>query len=508
MDVRELLRHMRMTESDRAVARATGAHRKTVLRYRHWAQAHHLLEGVLPPIEDLQALLVQTGIPSPPPQMVSTLEPYRDLVTRLHEDGVEGAAIWQRLRERGYDGSVSAVYRFVHRLSPPQPDATVRVEREPGEEAQVDFGFGGRMADPETGALRRTWVFVMTLSWSRYQYAEFVFDQTIATWLRLHRNALEHFGGVPRRLVIDNLKAGITQASWWDDALVQASYRACAEHYGFLVAPCRPRTPAHKGKVEQGGIHYVKRNFLGGRIPTTLTQANADVVEWCRTTAGQRRHGTTKVPPLWRFETTERAALQSLPATPYDLATWKEVRVQRDCYAVFDGSFYAVPFRAIGQRVRVRGGGRAVTVYGPDDALLATHPRAEQSGERHTHHDHLPPEKLPGLLLNRAACRRTADAIGPATAAVVHDLLADPAVDRGTTVGRVLRLRDRYGDERLEAACARARRFDDQSYSTIKRILIEGLDADAPPTALPAPPAHTFVRSAADLRGHLFGSAS
>jgi len=119
MDVRELLRHMRMTKSDRAVARATGAHRKTVLRYRPWAQAHHLLEGVLPPIEALQALLVQTGIPSPPPQMVSTLEPYRDLVTRLHADGVEGAAIWQRLRERGYDGSVSAVYRFVHRLTPP-----------------------------------------------------------------------------------------------------------------------------------------------------------------------------------------------------------------------------------------------------------------------------------------------------------------------------------------------------------------------------------------------------
>ena len=182
--------------------------------------------------------------------------------------------------------------------------------------------------------------------------------------------------------------------------------------------------------------------------------------------------------------------------------------MQRDCYVVFDSSFYSVPFRAIGQRVRVRGGGHAVTVYGPDYALLATHPRAAQPGERHTHHDHLPPEKLPGLLLNRAACRRTAAAIGPATAAVVHDLLADPAVDRGTTVGRVLRLRERYGDERLEAACARARRFDDQSYSTIKRILGEGLDADAPPAVPPAPPAHAFVRSAADLLGHLFGSAS
>ncbi len=508
MEIRELLRHIQTTASDRAVARATGTHRQTVARYRRWAGTQHLLDGPLPPLEELHGVLAHTDAPPPPPQMVSTLEPYRTLVTQLHTQGVEGAAIWQRVREQGYGGSLSAVYRFVHHLTPPRPDATVRVEREPGEEAQVDFGFAGRMTDPATGVTRRTWVFVMTLSWSRYQYVEFVFDQTIATWLRLHRHALEHFGGVPQRLVIDNLKAGITQASWWGDELVQASYRECAEHYGFLVAPCRPRTPEHKGKVEQGGIHYVKRNFLGGRIPTALPQANADVLVWCRTTAGQRVHGTTKAPPLGRFTTTERAVLQPLPATPYDLATWKEVRVQRDCYVTFEGSFYSVPCRLIGQRVRVRGGGREVKVYGADYALLTTHPRAEHPGERHTHLDHLPPEKLPGLLLNRAACRATAQTIGPATAAVVHDLLGDPVVDRGTTVGRVLRLRERYGDDRLEAACARARRFDAQSYTTIKRILVEGLDADGPAAPPSPPPAQTFARSATDLLGHLFESAS
>jgi transposase len=135
----------------------------------------------------------------------------------------------------------------------------------------------------------------VTLSWSRHQYVEFVFDQKVETWLRLHRNALAFFGGVPRRLVIDNLKAAIIQAIW-DDPEVQQSYRECAEHYGFLIAPCRPRTPEHKGKVEQGGVHYVKRNgstelaevFLGGREPTTITQANQDVLVWCNTTAGLR----------------------------------------------------------------------------------------------------------------------------------------------------------------------------------------------------------------------------
>ena len=507
MDVRELIRHLRATESDRAVARATGAHRRTVQRYRQWAGQHGLLTGPLPPLEDLQALLAQTGNPSPPPHMVSTLEPYRAVVTQLHSEGVEGAAIWQRLREQGYPGSLSSVYRFLHHLRPPRSEATVRVEREPGEEAQVDFGFAGRMIDPQTGALRRTWAFVMTLSWSRYQYVEFVFDQSVATWLQLHRRAFEHLGGAPQRVVIDNLKAGIMQAAW-DAPQVQATYRECAEHYGFLIAPCRPRMPEHKGKVEQGGVHYVKRNFLGGRLPTTLTQANAEVLVWCREVAGQRRHGTTKAQPLWRFETVERARLHPLPPTPYDLALWKEGRVHRDCYVVFEQSFYSVPFRLIGQQVRVRGGSREVRIYTPDYEVVATHPRAQQPGERHTHPDHLPPEKLPGLVLNRTVCRQNAAAIGPTTAAVVGDLLDDPIVDRLPTVGRLLRLGERYGAERLEAACARARCFDEQSYATIKRILAQGLDLAPAPGPSPVPPARAFVRTAADLLGHLFGGVA
>jgi transposase len=507
MDVRELIRHLRVSESDRAVARATGAHRRTVQRYRQWAAEHALLRGPLPTLEDLQALLAQSGNPSPPPQMVSTLEPYRALVTRLHQEGVEGTAIWQRLREQGYSGSLSAVYRFVHHLTPPRSTATVRVEREPGEEAQVDFGFAGRMHDPQTGALRRAWAFVMTLAWSRYQYVEFVFDQSVGTWLQLHAHAFAHFGGTPQRVVIDNLKAGITQAAW-DDPQVQAAYRECAEHYGFLIAPCRPRTPEHKGKVEQGGVHYLKRNFLGGRLPTTLPQANADVLVWCREVAGQRRHGTTKVQPLWRFTTVEQARLQPLPPTPYDLALWKQVRVQRDCYVVFEQSFYSVPFRLIGQHVRVRGGSCEVRIYTQDYQRVATHPRAQRPGERHTHPDHLPPEKLPGLLLTRTSAQQAAEAIGAATAAVVATWLADPVVDRLPTVGRLLRLGTRYGEERLEAACARARCFDDPSYATIKRILEQGLDLAPAPLPAPAPPARTFVRTAADLLGHLFGGVA
>lgn len=509
MDIRELLLHLRRTASDRAVQRATGVHRQTVKRYRAWAATQELLTGPVPPLAELEQLVRRTLPELPPPQNVSSVEPYRGLVTQLHQEGVEMTAIWQRLKERGYQGSYSAVRRFVGHLTTAQPEVFVRVECKPGEEAQVDFGFAGLLLDPATGQLRRAWAFVMTLSWSRHQYVEFVFDQKLATWLLCHRHAFEWLGGVPERVVVDNLKAAIVKACC-DDPLVQQSYRECAEHYGFLIAPCRPRTPRHKGKVEQGGVHYVKRNFLAGREPTTIAQANQDVLTWCNTTAGLRTHGTTREQPRVRFETTERERLTPLPAAPYDLASWKEVTVGADGYVTFDNAYYSVPYRfGRGTRLRVRGGTQFVTIYTLQHEPVSTHDRNQQAGARVTHPDHLPPAKVPGLTLNRESCQTAANEIGPATAQMVATFLADPAVDRLRTVGRLLRLRDRYGDSHLEAACARALQFGEPAYATVKRILNGGLDHPEPaPPPAPATVARTFARSAVELLGHLFGGAA
>ena len=505
MDIREVMRRLRKGQSDRAVARAMGINRKTVGRYRTWAAEQGLLDGPLPPLGELHRRLKETLQSPSPPQNVSSVEPYREVVEKLRQEGVEIAAIHERLKERGYRGSYASVHRFVRRLEPVTPEVTVRVETRPGEEAQVDFGYAGRMIDPESGELRRTWVFVMTLSWSRHQYVEFVFDQKVETWLRLHRNAFTFFNGVPERVVIDNLKAGIARACWHAPEAQQA-YRECAEHYDFLITPCRPRTPQHKGKVEQGGVHYVKRNFLGGREPTTLTQANRDVLRWVNETAGQRTHGTTKEKPLQRFAI-ERSALRPLPHLPYDMAIWKQVKLHRDCYLVFEGAYYSAPFRLVGQPLWVRGGAREVQLYTTDYQLVATHPRAQKPGQRLTTLDHLPTHKVPGVTLSRDGCRLRADEIGPATRRVVDRLLDHRPEDRLRTAGRLLKLSQRFSPRRLEAACARALRFDDPTYLTIKRILEQGLEEEELPATEPAPPAQTFARPVADLVGHLAGGA-
>ena len=166
MDLRELLRHLQATTNMSVIQRATGLNRRTMARYRTWASAQGLLDNPLPPLEDLQQLIAATLALPPPPQILSSVAPYRELVVPLHRAGVAGTAIWHRMRERGYQGALSSVYRFLHRLEPADQTAIVRVEREPGSEAQVDFGYAGRMLDPTTGALRKTWACVMLLAYS------------------------------------------------------------------------------------------------------------------------------------------------------------------------------------------------------------------------------------------------------------------------------------------------------------------------------------------------------
>jgi hypothetical protein len=156
------------------------------------------------------------------------------------------------------------------------------------------------------------------------------------------------------------------------------------------------------------------------------------------------------------------------------------------------------------QGLGVRSGVDTVRLYTRDYQLVFTHRRAQRPGERVTHPDHLPPEKLPGLLDRQASA---AD-IGPATQEVVQTLLEDPVLDRLPIAGRLLRLRERFGDQRLEAACRRALSIGDPAYTTVKRILTRGLEEAEPRPAAPRSQAQTFVRSAAELVGHLVGGGT
>jgi transposase len=515
MDIQNLLRRLQAGQKDRAVARALKVNRATVGKYRTWAEASHLLEGPLPDLETLHALLKGRFGDPDPRQNHSSVEAYRDVIQALVDQGCGPRTVWEKLGEQiGFTGSESSVYRMCAKLKAAQPpDVVVRIETPPGEVAQVDFGEVGKLFDPVRQTIRRAWVFAMVLGWSRHMYAELVFDQTLTTWLLCHQRAFEFFGGVPRRVVIDNLKAAVVRAYVQDqDPEVTRAYGECADHYDFLIDPCLPKHPEHKGKVERGGVRYIQQSFVPLVTPNSpLPEANAQLQHWLLTRAGLRKHGTTHQVPLARFVQTEQKALLPLPTTAYDPAVWKQVKLHRDGHVVFDKAFYSAPWRFVGQTLWLRAGLREIRLFSSDFALVATHPRAARAGERLTHLDHLPREKVRGLTATRPSVQAEAETIGPATAQVVSELLASRPVDKLRTALRVLRLAETYTPARLEAACARGLAFGDVSLPTLKRILVEKLDVLTLPLPIPSssgPETFVFVRPPEELARAIEGGAT
>jgi len=500
--LRELIHRLRLGQSDRAISRDLEISRNTIGKYRSLAQKAGLLEaGVcLPDIRSLAALL---GPAPAPPRPASSVQPYQEIVERLLAEGVEMTALFERLRmDYGYKGSYSSIRRFVRRLQPAKVRVTVRVQTAPGEEAQVDFSPAGRFLDPSLeGRLRPAHIFVMTLSFSRHQYAELVFDQKIATWIGCHRRALAHFGGVPQRIVLDNLKAAVLVASLHDPVLGEA-YRRMAQHYGFVVSPNRPRTPQHKGKVESG-VHFIKRNFLAGQQFADIGEANLRLAEWVRERAGVREHGTTHQPPLTLFEQQERAQLLPLPAESFELIDSRQVKVHPDCHVVIAGSYYSVPFRYVGQRLDAFVFERVVQLFAGVE-LVATHPRAMAKGVWRTRLEHYPSEKAAFLEKTPQYCQARAQQIGPSTSTAVEQLLAERPLDRLRSVQALLRLEEVVGRRRLEAACQRAIYFGDVRYRRIKDILNAALDQMPLPAKSPAQAGSQlflFARSASEFFG-------
>ena len=497
LDVREMLRRLRAGDSDRRIARELRVSRRTVKKYRERSKGEGWLVGealVSPAVlEDVLGEVEASRLCGP----TSGVEPYRGYVEAKRDEGVEVQALLGLLREQGYSGSYSSLRRFVSRLENNVPTVYVRVETAPGEEAQVDFGYVGSFYDPATKRVRKAWVFVMTLSYSRHQYAEIVFDQKVETWVELHVRAFESFSGVVKRVVLDNLKAGIIKAVVHDQE-AQRSYRELAEHYGFLISPCRPHTPQHKGKVESG-VRYVKRNGLAGREFKDIHEANAHLTRWVQDVAGARVHGTTQEKPLVRFE---QECLSPLPGDRYEVVVWKEAKLHPDCHVVFDYSYYSAPHRLVGKKLWIKAMPRRVEVYYRYERL-ATHERALDRGQRRTLGEHLPPDKLAGLLPEPVRIRAMASEVGPFTVEFVDRLLGERPVDRLRSAQGVLKLRHRFSAPRLEAACCRALAFDEVRYHTVKSILNKGLDLEPVREAHlepgPLPMTSQFARSVFEL---------
>lgn len=499
-DLIELFTHWHAGRSQRQLAESLGIDRKTVAKYLAPAIEESMLPGGDPVTEQGWSVHIARWFPevADPGLRARTwpeIEAHRDRIVGWLAADVTVATIAQRLRDdHGMGASESSVRRWIGaNLSEESARERVTVARgavEPGSEAQIDYGRLGMWLDPATGRRVAVWAFVMVLSCSRHLFVQPVIRMDQSSWCASHVAAFEFFGGVPARLVPDNLKTGVDKPDLYDPKINKA-YAELAAHYATLVDPARARKPKDKPRVERP-MQYVRDSFWAGRQFDSLAAMQAEAIRWCREVAGTRHsRALDGGQPATVFAAVERSALIPLPATGFQLATWSVGKVAVDCHVKVGKALYSVPWRLIGARVHARTCGDIVQIV-HEGEVVATHV-THRSG-RATDFEHYPPEKIAFHMRNPAWCRRTAAEIGPSCVAVIAAFMEVNAIARLRSAQGVLALRKEVGDTRLEAACARASEVGDPSYRTIKGILAAGTEHGADPVASPPAPTPAFLR--------------
>lgn len=331
----ELVRLHRMGRGAREVASLLEMSPNTEREYRLALDAAGLLHGstdALPSLADLREAVMSTRPQAEVPvHERSGIEAWREMVAALMDDGLEARAIYDGLRTLEHDpyscsySQIKRMVRAIRRGRPVQPSqVAIPVVTDPGDVAQVDFGYVGWLLDPSVGRTRKAWCFVMVLAHSRRMVVRVVFDQRAETWARLHTEAFEELGCVPRTMVPDNLKAAVVRAAFSareEGATLHRGYVSLARHYGFVVDPTPPRSPEKKGRVESG-VKYVKNNFFAGRDGQNVDDVRRALARWVELVANDRIHGTTGQKPAVLFEADERARMLPLPTTRFDPSTW------------------------------------------------------------------------------------------------------------------------------------------------------------------------------------------
>jgi transposase len=333
--------------------------------------------------------------PRPRPRS-SRLDPFKGRITRLLDTHPYSAQqIFQRLREEGYGGGITILRDYVRRIRQPKLPVYLKLHFAPGECAQIDWGVFGTVAVGNTR--RRLSFFVIVLAYSRLMYVEFTVSQTMEHFLACHENAFAAFGGVPPKIMLDNLKSAVLQRLAGVAPVFNPRYLDFARHYGFTITPCNVRRANEKGRVESG-VGYVKKNFLRGLELTEFAAIQAAARVWLDTIANVRIHGETHKRPIDLFAE-EHPHLQPLNAHPYDVARTATTIASSQFRITLDTNRYSVPSAYAHRRLTVKAYPDRVCIYF-DTELIARHQRRYDR-----HEDVEDPEHAKGLILRRSRAR-------------------------------------------------------------------------------------------------------
>ena len=367
--------------------------------------------------------------------------------------------------QAGFASGYQSVKRFVRRLRGSQvPEAHPVIVTAPGEEAQVDYGTGPMVRDPQSGRYRRTRLFVMTLGYSRKAVRQLVFRSNSRTWAELHEKAFRRLGGAVRVVVLDNLREGVLVPDLYDPTL-NPLYRDVLAHHGAVAMPCRIQDPNRKGKVESG-IGHTQRTPLKGLRFESLEEAQAYLDRWETHWADTRIHGTTKRQVAAMFAE-EKPALLPLPIEPFRYYQYGQRTVHLDGCVEIEAAYYGAPPGWIGRQVNVQWDELYVRLLDPlTGQLLREHVRQKRGGYRIQKEDY--PKRTPlGTVQLLARAGRAGTHIG-AFCQAIHREQGELGVRR---ILGVLALTKKFGLPAVEEACAAALELRVHEYRFVRRYL-------------------------------------
>jgi transposase len=422
----------------------------------------------------------------------SLCEPWRHVILDKLQLGLTAQRIFQDLvSEHGFAGKYHSVRRFVRRLGHHQPLPFRRIESAPGEEVQVDFGTGIALEQPD-GKRRRTHVFRMVLSHSRKGFSEVVYRQTTEEFLRCLEDAFWHFGGLPKVVVLDNLKAGVEQPDWFDPEL-NPKLRAFADYYGLALLPTKPRTPRHKGKIESG-VGYVKDNALKGHTFDSLQAQNRHLLDWETTVADQRIHGTIRAQVGKVFAEVERPTLRPLPAERFPCFHEGQRSVHRDGHVEVAKAYYSVPPEYLGRSVWVRWDARMVRVFNQRWEQIAVHLKHEP-GRFSTQQAHLVAEKISTVERGAVWLLQQTRRLGPQPARWAEAVIEQRGIEGVRVLQGLLSLAKRHPAAALAQACDIALSYQSYRLRTLRALLKQ---QGAKQEELPFLDEHPLIRNLTD----------
>ena len=406
------------------------------------------------------------GSPSGKPSTPSTCEPFRDTIEEALSRGRNAKAIWQDLvDDHSFAGSYQSVKRFVRKHAGPiAPDARAVILTPAGEEAQVDYGTGPLVRDPQSGKYRRTRLFVLTLGFSRKCVRLLCFQSSARTWAELHEKAFRRLGGATKVVVLDNLGEGVIKADFHDPKL-NPVYRDVLAHYGACALPCRVNDPDRKGKVERG-VGHAKHTPLKGQRFESLQEAQAYLDRWEEHWADTRIHGTTKRQVAAMFAE-EKPALQPLPLEPFRYYQFGERRVHLDGCVEVEAAYYSAPPRWIGRAVHAQWNERFVRLIDPlNGQLLREHLR--QSRGTHRIHEEDRSQRTP---LSTQQLLARAGKAGRSMGTFCQTLFDNDGQVAIRRIQGVMAMAKRYGAATTDEACKLALEMGVYQYRFVRGYL-------------------------------------